>query len=58
MEKILLISLKPNFTPNILGGLNPELPKVFGVRFSLRDIGRIFFSLKYAILSFGRCLNN
>jgi len=28
------------------------------VKFGLREIERIFFSLKHAILSFGKCLNN
>jgi len=28
------------------------------VKFSQREIERIFFQLKYAILSFGKCLNN
>ena len=32
-------------------------PKVFGVKFSWREIGRTFFPLKYEILSFGKCLN-
>jgi len=36
---------------------NPQQPQVFGVEFRLRDIGRII-PLKYAILSFGKCLNN
>jgi len=27
------------------------------VKFSLKEIGRIFFTLKYAIVSFGKCLN-
>jgi len=36
---------------------NPLQPKVFGVKFSLTEMGR-FFPLKYAISSFGNCLNN
>jgi len=27
----------------LTGNNNPEQPKVFGVKFSLREIGRIFF---------------
>jgi len=38
--------------------LNPRQPKVFGVKFSLREIESISLPLKYAILSFGKCLNN
>jgi len=37
--------------------INSEQPKVLGVKFRSRDIGRIFFSLRYAILSSGKCLN-
>ena len=37
--------------------INPLQLKVFGVKFSLREIGRIFFPLKYVILSFLKCLN-
>jgi len=36
---------------------NPSQPKVFRVNLSVREIGRIFFLIKYAILSFGKCLN-
>jgi len=35
---------------------NPEQPKVFGVKFDLREIGRIFFPLKYGIFSLGNVL--
>jgi len=41
---------------NIEFQLNPQHPKLFGVKFSLRAIKRIF-PLNYAILSFGKCLN-
>jgi len=37
--------------------INLQKPKVFGVKFSLREID-IFSPLNYAILSFGKCLNN
>jgi len=37
--------------------LNPQQPKVFGVKFSLREIERIFL-LKCEILSFGKSLYN
>ena len=37
--------------------LNPEHPLVFGVKFILREIERIF-STKYTILSFGKCLSD
>jgi len=33
------------------------LPEVFGVKLSLRGIGRIFFPLKFKMLSFEKCLN-
>jgi len=36
--------------------INPKELKVFGLKFRLREIKRIF-PLKYAILSFGKCLN-
>ena len=36
---------------------NPFKPKVFGVKFSLREIGRIFLT-KIRVLSFLKCLNN
>jgi len=47
MRKILRISLELNFTSNTFGccyGFNPLQPKVFWVKFSLREIGRIFFT--------------
>jgi len=37
--------------------LNPQKPKVFKVKFSFREIERIF-PLKYTILSFGKKLND
>jgi len=36
---------------------NPQHPKVFGVKFSLREIGMIFSIKKNAILSFEKCVN-
>jgi len=45
-----------SWKPAIGTNLNRFQPKVFGVKFSLREIGRSF-SLKYAISSFLKCLN-
>jgi len=40
-----------------MNALNPQPLKLFGVQFSLREIRRIFFPLKYEILSFEKRLN-
>ena len=39
-----------------MADFNPQQPEVFGMKFSLREIRRIF-PLNYVILSFGESLN-